>query len=256
MHRGLLSILLFFRACLPESRQPVPVPIPLPAVVAPHPANPAGDGSYEAFLDAVLDRREVLFADTAVSAGPVSGWSEDAGFYISEPQVLFIDGLEVAASKLDVVHGPDRYMRYDAVYSEDTTWLFRFRGRRYAWMKASYRMCNGSGCLQAFYFLADFSRRTIHAFETFAAPQYDVLLGDMNGDGRLDFLIPGHTNWQTDSTQDLSLYAYTLDDRGRVRPLRNRRGRRGEVRARFDGGLYAPRRFQVLDSDFLARETP
>lgn len=142
---------------------------------------------------------------------------------------------------------------YKIAYDTDTAFTFRFKGHKYGWAVATYHMCNGTGCLEDFYFLADFERRRLYAFVTMAVPLYHNYFGDVNHDGQLDVLIPDYFYYEgsqlprSDTIEYLALTPYTWDKAGSMQAIREG-GRDCQYVLRFKASEYEAHDLLVLGS--------
>lgn len=183
--------------------------------------------SYTRFLDSLIVRDSIRYDPPLESFGQVIHWSDEWGSAPADPPRyafgarsfgLSAAGMQVVNEAGDRLH----QIRYDT----DTAFTFRFRGRSYGWASTYYFNCNGTGCLERYYLLADFGRNRLHAFVTMAVPSYQDYFGDLNHDGQLDVLIPDYLAYPgsrlpySDTTEFLTLTAYTLDPSGTVVPIR------------------------------------
>jgi hypothetical protein len=224
------------------------------------PPDPKSDGSYEAFLDSILSREDIGYADSAVEAEEVWLWSEQDGPYPKSPKTFRFGDREFPMRRMEVVNEDgDRLMhiRYDV----DTAYRFRFRDRDYGWAIAHYYGCNGTGCMERYYLLADFSRGRLHVFRTMAVPDYHDYFGDLNGDDQLDVLIPDYFFTEhsglpySDTTELISFTPYTLNTKGRFETIRNDK-KDCLVIGQFDGGNFAPARFRLIGSTCMMHGLP
>jgi len=216
------------------------------------------DGTYELFMDSLLHGEGILYADSGIEAGEVWEWSDEKGSYPKEPAIFHFGKSFFRMDRMRVVNEKgDR--PFNISYSADTAFVFTFRNKKYGWAEAGYRDCNGSGCLERFYFLGDFEQAQLHLFVTMAVPQGPRYFGDFNGDDQLDFLIPEYLDNDqsklpySDTTEYLTLTAYTLDKQGGIKSIR-RSGKECTLTGRFDGGNFAPQNFRIIGTTYRSHD--
>ncbi len=182
---------------------------------------------YETFYRGLIDQRDIVYDPPLESYGQCGGWSEDEGFYLEDPPCFSFGRRDfpMTPARMQVVN-EDGDRLYGIHYDTDTAFTFRFNGRKYGWARCWFHMCNGTGCLESFYFLADFQRGRLYALALSAVPGPTDYFGDVNRDGALDLLIPDfmyHVGGQlprSDTTEYLTLTPYTFGKSGRMEAIR------------------------------------
>ncbi|HXS37916.1 MAG TPA: hypothetical protein VN721_14525, partial [Flavipsychrobacter sp.] len=135
----------------------------------------------------------------------------------------------------------------------DTAILFTFHGRRYSYIDASMYNCNGSGCLETYHFIADFTTKKLYQFVMFAEPSLATpYFGDVNNDGQLDFVVPEYVSVgvsglpYSDTTEEMELKPYTLNKSRRFVPITDENKQEYFLIGQFDGGNFTPRDFRII----------
>lgn len=127
--------------------------------------------------------------------------------------------------------GLDLFDEYDLWYA------FRFHEKTYYYFTGPVHMCNGSGCNYLHYFIYDESNHALNVTELGYLTS-GRLLGDVNNDGRLDFVAIHAQGPYTDDTSggyqyDISLYS--MNDSGRFVLQKDADGKEYNISGRYTG---------------------
>ncbi len=253
---------MLFAAC--HSQAPKPIPPKESALqvgvadspkktLRPH--DPQSDGSYERFMDSLLSKKDIVFSSKKIEAGDVWLWSKMWGAHPKEPYTFQVGNRYFLKSKMEVVNDDNRLN--DIYYEVDTAIEFSLRDKKYAYVSASYRDCNGTGCMEEFYFIADYQLHRLHVFEMNAVPGIPTqYFGDFNHDGQLDFLVPEcecmSMSPYCDTTETVALIPYTLNKNGHFVQMKNDYKKDKFMIGQFDSGVFAPCHFRII-GDFWDR---
>lgn len=205
----------------------------------------------ELFMDNLL-QKDVVFSDEKIEAGQVWLWNKKRGPRPKEPNSIEFENKQYKLKKAYVVFGKDRLK--EGIYDIDSAMKFSIKGKEFYLARGYYHNCNGSGCEYWIYFLLDKQRERLHIFEMFRQPVFQFL-GDINNDGELDIVIQDFliTPGYNEKNKVLSLYPYTLNERGHFVRMKNINGDECFLVGECDSPRY-PEKFRVVGYNCLSLE--
>lgn len=201
--------------------------------------SPADDSSLFNFTTTIVSQRDMKYVGS-MDDGYWSGWSDD----------FVIANHRVKRNSLLTYDSMDTERLLEIPYDLNQGKIYDFKGRRYAFIWANYHMCNGTGCMECFYFVYDYSRKKLHCFSVFGAPEY-AAFGDIDHDERPDVLVAscsGHV--YDDSTKLITFEPYRMNEKGRYEKMKCEKDDCYIV-GRFDNGIFAPMKFAVIEKNWF-----
>ena len=214
--------------------------------------EPVDDGSFERFMDSLLDKKGITYDAKPVRSGEEWYFDKEWGPTQKEPKTFYVGNTTFPMYKMDIVNDDARLnsLRYEV----DTTIKFSLHGKKYAYARAHVYMCNGSGCRESFYFICDYQYHRMHVFEMMDIPggPDSNYFCDINGDGKLDFIAIQQVRWYDDkpghdSTDKVAIIPYTINKAGYFVHMRSEvNNKEMFLIGSYKGDEYTPYDFRII----------
>ncbi len=174
-------------------------PVDSPKTITPAPYTEPGGMplfvDFGLFMDSMVSKKDMVCDTSKLEVSDDGYFDKEEGPMLSEPRSMHIGKEKFLLSKFVTVNHNESVVDESAgrFFEFDSAFSFSFNKHKYAWIRAHYRDCNGTGCMIIYELLADFSNHCIHLFvEPELAPYCHCYAGDVDGNGRLGILVPGY----------------------------------------------------------------